>query len=247
MAELYRRQGFADRAADVYRSLLEREPGSERLQALLNEVEAEHALVLAGRAQRSARDWLDDVQEVESAFVGGGGAVQGGDSPYAWGGGEEPAAAGPPIGEYFRGLLAWRPAAAAAAAVSAALAAEVGTGGAQAAEAGELLLLEEVPGDAPAPAQAVAGSAAELQPEPEFPGWTPADLDEPAEPVTGRAAAATDLMPWEFAEPTELAGEGGAGQDPPAAPGSGTAAGGELEAEDEDLEIFRSWLQSLKK
>jgi hypothetical protein len=76
-------------------------------------------------------------------------------------------------------------------------------------------------------------------------------------PSAGGAPArgGEDLMPWEFAEPPALAGGPEPGQVQPE-PGDGQVVGeasgrdaslGEVEAEDEDLEMFRSWLQSLKK
>ncbi len=40
LAELYFNQGFTDQAIDVYRQIVEREPGNERVQARLSELEA---------------------------------------------------------------------------------------------------------------------------------------------------------------------------------------------------------------
>jgi hypothetical protein len=40
LAELYFNQGFTDQAIDVYRQISEREPGNERVQARLRELEA---------------------------------------------------------------------------------------------------------------------------------------------------------------------------------------------------------------
>ncbi len=40
LAELYFNQGFTDQAIDVYRQIVEREPGNERVQARLHELEA---------------------------------------------------------------------------------------------------------------------------------------------------------------------------------------------------------------
>ena len=40
LAELYFNQGFTDKALDVYRQLVEREPGNERARARLAELEA---------------------------------------------------------------------------------------------------------------------------------------------------------------------------------------------------------------
>jgi tetratricopeptide repeat protein len=40
LAELYFNQGFTDKAVEVYRQLLEREPGNERLRRRLAELQA---------------------------------------------------------------------------------------------------------------------------------------------------------------------------------------------------------------
>jgi cytochrome c-type biogenesis protein CcmH/NrfG len=40
LAELYFNQGFTDKALDVYRQLVEREPGNERARARITELEA---------------------------------------------------------------------------------------------------------------------------------------------------------------------------------------------------------------
>jgi hypothetical protein len=40
LAELYFNQGFTEKAVEVYRQLLEREPGNERLRRRLEELEA---------------------------------------------------------------------------------------------------------------------------------------------------------------------------------------------------------------
>ena len=209
MAELYRSQGFADRAAEVYRWLLSREPENERLRLLVDEVEAERATAAVRspvEPGRGRRDWTVDT--VEAAFTGAAGVAAGGESPYAWSdAGEEGLPAGPSAGDYFRQLLSWRPAAPAE----------------ELAVSGSELLLDEVVVEPPAAAAAEAGS-------------------------TG------DLMPWEFAEPpalavpaeAELASEEPARSMAELAPEEDEAPV-EVEVEDEDLEMFRSWLQSLKK
>ena len=241
MAELYRRQGFPDRAAEVYRWLLAREPENARLQALLAEVEAEQALPLTGADETTprAREWLQDLHSVESAFTGAAGVAGGGDSLYAWSGsGDEQATAGPAIRAYFAQLLAWRPAAA------------------------PTVPVEEAPGPVP---ELLLDEVVVTGPGYETAEGEPAVAPGPAEEQP------TDLMPWEFAEPRALSATPGEepGSPPPAGENEvpeylgltlpeaadaldGAAEehperAGEVEAEDEDLEMFRSWLQSLKK
>ncbi|NJD09440.1 MAG: tetratricopeptide repeat protein, partial [Gemmatimonadetes bacterium] len=222
MAELYRSQGFSERAAEVYRWLLARDPDNARLQALLADVGAGPASAVAAPAQRP---WQPDVHAVESAFTGAAGAAAEAHTPYAWSGaGEEPAQAGPTIGAYFRQLLAWRPAAAAVPSSE--------------------LLLEEVVLEPAAPEPVAPEVAAELQ---DVMPWELATVTEPPDaaaseamaPDVDRAGPVAEAVPEEV--PFQLLDDVTA-----EAPGAG-APGGEVEAEDEDLEMFRSWLQSLKK
>jgi tetratricopeptide (TPR) repeat protein len=53
LAELYLRQGFVDRAMEVYRQLLQREPGNERARARMEELSAPPATSSAGVASAS--------------------------------------------------------------------------------------------------------------------------------------------------------------------------------------------------
>lgn len=249
MAELYRSQGFHDRAAEVYRSLLRQYPGDERLQARLAEVEAETGEV-----------WLGDV---ESAFTGAAGATSGQTTPYAWdSGADEPLPPGPGISDYFSSLLRWRPAAAGAVEPESAPAeafepaAETAPQPWESASLPEApaqekpaeLLLDEPAADTP---ELVLEDAA-VEDEDVFTGWTPDFLLEPEPPSGGNAVAGvpdpSNLMPWEVPEPPVLATPA----DEPAAPPVAPEPPRELAAqdaaeEDEDLEMFRSWLQSLKK
>src|SRR5690606_34607209 len=105
MAELYFAQGAYDRAADVYRSLLQSRPEDARLRERLADAEARAGA--AQSAEEGADVWLEGV---ESAWTGGGGVAGAEATPYAW---AEPSAeevpAGPRVGEYFRSLLSWRP------------------------------------------------------------------------------------------------------------------------------------------
>jgi tetratricopeptide (TPR) repeat protein len=279
MAELYRSQGFHDRAADVYRALLRNRPYDLRLSALLSETEADAAEVQRAAAPEAAPEdeatgevWLRGVGAPWDA----GAAVDEGATPYVWTQDPDEAPAGEPIGTYLRDLIGWRtasqrwaeaappqqpappPQPAAADAWSASdepwattpaepdtpwgvtpAADTVDPWGASA-PAGESALGRPTP-PAPEPADpwgTPAAPAAESAPgaadpwgggesavEPAeaeaFKPWTPDDLPPPA-PSVRQPATAVPPMAVPEPEPDES-------------------------AEDEDLEMFRSWLQSLKK
>jgi len=51
LAELYFNQGFTDKATEVLKQLLQREPGNERARARLAEIEEREGRVLAEQAQ----------------------------------------------------------------------------------------------------------------------------------------------------------------------------------------------------
>ena len=212
MAELYFAQGAYARAADVYRSLLRDRPGDLRLEQRLADAEslASPAEAASTFEEDAGEAWLEGV---ESAWTGGGGVAGGETTPYAW---AEPrvdeAPAGPVVGEYFRGLLAWRPGAGHAVTSPSGMAPAEGEG--ESADAGEM-----------------AYSAAET----EAPAYLPMDaLEEQAGDVE-----ATTAEPWGASEPVR----------PPELPEAASAAGTEEDGpdDDEDLEMFRSWLQSLRK
>ncbi len=130
MAELYIQQGFHDRAVEVYRELIRQRPDEERLRARLREAEAraEDAAAEAGAVMDEPESpipsWMrgegprrtppvpDEarVEEVESAWTGGSGAMDEEASLYTWEGegqAEESSAGGRTIGEYFGSLLGW--------------------------------------------------------------------------------------------------------------------------------------------
>ncbi len=105
MAELYVRQGFIDRAVEVYRQLVEREPGDDGIRRRLAELEARETEEPSERAPQ----WSPDP---------GAALDRSADSPFAWAphehpdeagepGSSEEAGRGPTAGEYFRDLLAW--------------------------------------------------------------------------------------------------------------------------------------------
>lgn len=185
MAELYARQGFYDRAIDVYRQLIEQVPEDERLRERLEEVEAlqvsaRDRLAQERAAGAPAEGW---VESVESMWTGGSGVAGTETTPYAWADTphSEEAGQGGSVGDYFRGLLSWRPAGA---------------------PEGDLLELEEE--DASGEVMLEAGAVE-------------AQMDE----WFGDAAA-------QGGEPTD-------------------ETRSEAPEADADLEMFRTWLQSLKK
>jgi tetratricopeptide (TPR) repeat protein len=190
LAEIYATQGLFERAAAVYRRLLQQRPGDERLRARLNELETSGGWPAAER-EREASDLVLDqagggenwLQRVESAWTGGEGAVSAEESPYAWPTESSSEEAGRQVGDYFRSLLSWRP----------------GSG-------------------------VQAGMGVATGPSTSEPPLGTVDADP-----------ATSFDAW-FSRETALPAETGeSGR-------SGTGGEG-----DEDLEMFRSWLKSLKK
>jgi hypothetical protein len=109
MAELYRAQGFADRAADVYRTLLRRRPHDERLRARLQELEDSLAIPHVESVfeeDESGEVWL---RGVGTTWAGSTPIAQEPETPYAWTGTQEEAPAGEPVGSFLRTLVQWRP------------------------------------------------------------------------------------------------------------------------------------------
>jgi Tfp pilus assembly protein PilF len=110
MAELYRSQGFTDRAADVYRTLLRRRPGDARLANKLQELEASleaPQVESVFEEDESGEVWL---RGVGTAWTGAASpTVPEHETPYAWTQPEE-AQAGEPVGSFLRSLVQWRPA-----------------------------------------------------------------------------------------------------------------------------------------
>lgn len=217
------------------------------------------------------------VEEIEAAWTGGNGAVADERTPYVWqdeGEGEEEA--GPSIGEYFGALLSWRSAVLPAEESGAALAA-ASVEPVEAAEPTEVpadAAALEPTAEEPLAPEAVAGESAaaeEASAEPFVADATFSDatviedrtadgagVEEPAE-ADGAAPAANELD-WLFGP------EGVAAEEPPAsaaaemerpaepaaasepsAPQPAAATEETGAAEDDDLEMFRAWLQSLKR
>lgn len=111
LAEIYASQGLHDRAVEVYQRLVERHPEDDRLRARLAELESSTMWSEAGTAEQAREEESEAfIERVEAAWTGGEGAAGVEDSLYSWGEAapeEEPE--GPRAGDYFGGLLAWRP------------------------------------------------------------------------------------------------------------------------------------------
>lgn len=216
--------------------------------------------------------------DAEGWLAAGAGTAASAPTPYAWEEDQtaEQAEAGPPIRDYFRGLLSWKPTAPAVpaavepppaepAAVAPSLPAD---------QADPLQMLEQQPPPASEPepwepptAEPEAWEPVLAAPE----AWDPPPAAPAAPPLTAATVVEPEPMPWE--EPAASAPEPQAGSSAttseaafdawfasgepeaatpePAAPEANAApAGPEGEAggeDDDDLEMFRSWLQSLKK
>jgi tetratricopeptide (TPR) repeat protein len=232
IADLYRRQGLDSRAADVYRALLRRRPDDGVLRAKLAEVEqqARRRAVLPPPSAPAEADVADvETWLLESGTMwAGGSASAGAATPYAWTGGEadedgedDEAVAGAPIGTYLRELASWRRTTPADADVTVEDAVDADA-------AGEAVELGRHDRETISRADTAAESA--LPPLPEHGGYGTA---------TG-------------ADPVQAAFDEWYGTPDPAASGSGTAVDRgaddpEESQDDEDLAMFRSWLQSLKK
>ncbi len=120
LAELYRTQGFYDRAREVYRALLETRPDDLRLQARLREVENLQRGVVDSSAgftddAQPAVDMDEDAREAWMAGVASAWTGQSTSTPaaapglYSWD--DEPADGsdgGPTLREYLNRLLSWR-------------------------------------------------------------------------------------------------------------------------------------------
>jgi tetratricopeptide (TPR) repeat protein len=206
LAEIYAAQGFHERAAEVYRTLLAQVPDDARLRDRLEEAEARAA---AGReARRRAAREAGSEDPAESVWTGGMAAADGGETPYAWSAAGDDQT-GAPVGAYFRSLLDWRP---------------TGAGPAGAGpDAGD-------GADAPL-------TADNAGPEPGAAASEPWGEDQPVIDASAVEAAFDD---WFGESPAVPAADAG---DVPR-PGADIAGDG---SDDDDLEAFRSWLQSLKK
>lgn len=204
MGDLYARQGLYDRAAEVYRDLLTRRPGDERLAAKLAEVE------------RAAVEPGHDGVDVEATQVE---AVDSSTSP------DQGLAEEPTIGEYLRALLVFP-----------------GSGPSSAVQESRAGVVDSEPA-------AVESTAAEddvsvlLLDESAVVDEEAGEEDE-YDRLFGGAAETPDAASQDAEQETRTAtGSGGSAEsDEAAGRESGTSAD-----TDEDLEMFRTWLQNLKQ
>ena len=254
MAELLVDQGLHQAAADVYRTLIRERPWDPDLKNRLAEVEALGRASAARPPEAEPEEPLraaahdaaepETEPEPESPWMSAPApAPSAGATPYAWtdevaGAGDEEH--GPPITDYFRALLSWRPGEASApAAASAAVEPEPEPEGAnfeptpETADQPAVVALEPPAGDD-------AAAADQLMPweVPGLPEQTTAPL-----PTAKRTENPVDAAfeEWFNASESETAEQTQAST--PVQEGEGDS-----EAEDDDdLEMFRSWLQSLKK
>jgi tetratricopeptide (TPR) repeat protein len=213
----------------------------------------------AVRSDGDGDEWREDVDPWTAPATVGGAH----DTPYAWAE-ETPAPAGESdksIADLFNGLLGWRPVRTAA---------EEADAGAQPVELASSADGQEARPDSAdtAPASPIgdapdSGPAERAEPMP----WEQTSATATPSSAAGpsSAAAESELMPWETPAAEAPAPESGAPTDPMSAVDAGSGASGawtdekssgaapdsgsegEEGEDDDDLEMFRSWLQSLKK
>ncbi len=222
---------------------------------------------LSERVAASAEDsgppeaWLEDI---ESAWTGGSGAADLDDSHYSWAHeGREEDAGGNTLQEYLKSLLAWRPSEPAPAALT-----EIAREVEEEADEEESFAysVPERPSGQPAATVATAAQpASTLEDVAEPWEWTP---ETPQTPPPLQSSAPVSAHRPSAPAPTAPAKPGGSSVDdafdewfgePASKSGTSSSATGtsksasssrSVDAEDEaddDLEVFRSWLQSLKR
>ena len=191
-------------------------------------------------------------EEIDSPWTSNAAAGANTPTPYAWA--EEPATGeesrGPAVTEYFRSLLSWRPSepvqSSFVTAPEVEEPAEILDLGEPLATADEPLFEEPVvqrePPPPPTAASPSASSDAELMPWEEPPAFAaPSPAPVAATPPSG--GQDEDAFDEWFGAPEPVTSEAAA-----PVPAENTDEGAPAEGEDEDdLEMFRSWLQSLKK
>lgn len=113
MGDLYARQGLVERAAAIYRQLVERHPDDRELRSRLAELEsaaAEDEPPASEEDLPEASAEEADVETLARELAEGPDAADDLDTPFAWSGGEEPdsdAGDGRSIASYFRPMLEW--------------------------------------------------------------------------------------------------------------------------------------------
>jgi tetratricopeptide (TPR) repeat protein len=221
MAELYLRQGFRHRAIAVYEALLRRRPDDERLITRLREIQASSGQSTpesTDEAEDAGDDWL---REAGTTWVQSGPSVADDTTPYAWADQpEDEESTGPAISAYLQQLVSWR------------ASAEASADEVVEAEATEVMPWQRE-WDPTVSQDAGVAAADEAAFE------APAEVAGSAQPAAAEAAhGRSDL------DPVEAAFNEWYGVPEPKLEAPAT---NEAEDDDEDLAMFRSWLQSLKK
>ncbi len=241
MAELFTEQGLYEQAAEVYRSLMAERPWDPDLPMRMAEAEAKARGEPAPRqeAETAAPGSPmpgDSEEKVESPWMAAPTSAASAPTPYAWteDATAESADEGPPISGYFQSLLSWRPGRAVTASSPAPEPEPEGANFDPASAVADVPAIIEL--DSP---------VSEPAPEPE-PWSAPASSQAAPAPVTSSSNPVEAAFDEWFnasdfgeeqapakveAEPSESAPEQPAGEGD----------------DDDDLEMFRSWLQSLKK
>ena len=127
LAELYVKQGFVGQALDVFRHLLEDDPGAEDIVRRIGELESGAVDASATETAPAAAETMDpaavggmrdapesEVEALARDLAESGSDEHDVDTPFAWTEEEAddahtPTDEGPSIGEYFDGLLSWQP------------------------------------------------------------------------------------------------------------------------------------------
>ncbi len=260
--------GFAAPALDGEGAGLTELPEGAVWEEPVPAVESFGYAALEAESSVAEEPWTDAVVEEvapaeapEPVWMGGGDVPVEEPTPYAWEAGPAEEDAGPPVSAYLHGLLSWRLTVAPAWASSEPAAPVEETGYYEAPpepvtdwtaspESYEPYVPPqeyEAPGFETSPpyeAPAWTGSA----PEPAAPTWADEAAaepwtSEPSLPVEPVEPAATEDLAW-LTGPDGLAPEAPVQPAAPAPPGPDAP---EAPGDDDDLEMFRAWLQSLKK
>jgi hypothetical protein len=111
MAELYVEQGLTERALEVYRALLLRDPEDPQILARVAELEAGDRPAEPDETQPVMGDGTGEAEPVDDPWrIEPEPLLQEVPTPFAWTESESAEAPqSPPIGEFFEQLLAWRP------------------------------------------------------------------------------------------------------------------------------------------
>ena len=108
MAEVFERQGLTDRAIEIYERLLAERPEDQEVASRLQQLRGKGPAAAEGETTESEGGEETETLALEMSQSGGHHDAL--STPFAWA--EETARGeegGEPIGDYFRGLLAWEP------------------------------------------------------------------------------------------------------------------------------------------